>query len=61
MARDTQGLHTANKQERNMVSIRGAAAKTNTRNYKVPREIMRLFFYRLPQPSRLKAFVSSSR
>lgn len=52
MARDTQGLHTANKQERNMVSIRGAAAKTNTRNYKVPREIMRLFFYRLPQPSR---------
>lgn len=45
MARDTQGLHTANKQERNMVSIRGGAAKTNTRNYKVPREIMRLFFF----------------
>lgn len=64
MARDTQGLHTANKQERNMVSICGGAAKTNTRNYKVPWEIMRLFLSSsstVSSSSRLKAFVSSSR
>lgn len=51
MARDTQGLHTANKQERNVVSICDGAAKTNTKNYKVPWKIMRLFDH-LPRLSR---------
>lgn len=68
MACDTQGLHTANKQERNMVSVRGGAARTNTGNYKVPREMVRLLFFffwsspsTVSSSSRLKAFVSSSR
>lgn len=53
MAGDTQGLHTANKQERNMVSVCGGAAQTNTGNYKVPWKMMTFFFsYCLPQLSR---------
>lgn len=52
MAGDTQGLHTANKQESNMVSVCGGAAKTNTGNYKVPWKMMWLFFHRLSQQSR---------
>lgn len=45
MAGDTQGLHTANKQERNMVSVCGGAAQTNTGNYKVPWKMMTFFFF----------------
>lgn len=45
MAGNTQGFHTANKQERNMVSVCGGGAKTNTGNYKVPWKMMRLFFF----------------
>lgn len=54
MAGDTQGLHTTNKQESNMVSVCGGSAKTNTGNYKVPWKMMIFFFffYRLPQLSR---------